>query len=238
MIDLYTSPTPNGYKVSICLEEMALKYKVHPIDLSKGQQNDPGFLYHSPNGRIPAIRDQQTSLSVFESGAILIYLAEKTGLFLPTEMKERSRVFQWLMFQMSGIGPMMGQANVFFRYFPKKIQPAINRYQAEGRRLFEVLNEHLSDTEFLCKDYSIADMATFPWVRTHRWSGIPIEGLDNLYRWIGAVRKRDAVQRGVKVPVDIGALGREHNSKEAQRFIKNARKSVVGLDKCHFDNDN
>ena len=144
MIDLYTSPTPNGHKVSIALEEMGLDYEVHIIDLRSGEQKQEPFLTHSPNGRIPAIYDRDYDLSIFESGAIMIHLAEKSGQFLPTDTVGRSRVIQWLMFQMGGIGPMMGQANVFYRYFPEKIQAAIDRYQSEGRRLFEVLNTQLS----------------------------------------------------------------------------------------------
>lgn len=149
MIDLYTSPTPNGHKVSIALEEMGLEYEVHTIDLRSGEQKQEPFLAHSPNGRIPAIYDQDYDLSIFESGAIMIHLAEKSAQFLPTDTVGRSRVIQWLMFQMGGIGPMMGQANVFYRYFPEKIQAAIDRYQSEGRRLFEVLNTQLSKTEYL-----------------------------------------------------------------------------------------
>ncbi len=152
MIDLYTSPTPNGHKVSIALEEMALDYEVHTIDLRSGEQKQEPFLTHSPNGRIPAIYDRDHDLSIFESGAIMIHLAEKSGKFLPTDTIGRSRVLQWLMFQMGGIGPMMGQANVFFRYFPEKIQPAIDRYQSEGRRLFEVLDMQLGKTEYLAGD--------------------------------------------------------------------------------------
>ena len=175
MIELYTSPTPNGYKASIALEEMEIPYNVHAIDLQAGEQKTPEFLQICPNGRIPAIVDKANDdLPVFESGAIMVYLAEQCGRFLPTEVKGRSRVMQWLMFQMGGVGPMMGQANVFYRYFPEKIQPAIDRYQSEGRRLFEVLDTQLADHEFLAGDYSIADMANWSWVRTHRWSGVDI----------------------------------------------------------------
>ncbi|MDP4917646.1 MAG: glutathione S-transferase N-terminal domain-containing protein, partial [Haliea sp.] len=173
MIDLYTAPTPNGYKASIALEEMQLPYTVHTVDIRQSEQKTPAFLAICPNGRIPAIVDRdEDDFAVFESGAILIYLAEKCGRFLPTDAKGRSQVIQWLMFQMSGVGPMMGQANVFYRYFPEKIQPAIDRYHTEGRRLFEVLDTRLADHEFLAGDYSIADMANWAWVRTHRWSGI------------------------------------------------------------------
>jgi len=229
MIELYTSPTPNGYKASIALEEMEIPYNVHPIDLQAGDQKKPEFLKLCPNGRIPAIVDtHEDDFAVFESGAIMIYLAEKCGKFLPTGTKGRSRVIQWLMFQMGGVGPMMGQANVFFRYFPEKIQPAIDRYQAEGRRLFEVMDTRLGDNEFLAGDYSIADMANWSWVRTHRWSGIDIEGLDNLSRWMGVVADRPGIQRGVKVPFDIAELMDAKREEDAEEFSRNARSMVLG----------
>jgi len=162
MIDLYTAATPNGHKVSIALEELAQPYTLKVLDLSKGEQKQPDFLAICPNGRIPAIVDRGADdFAVFESGACLIYLAEKTGQLMPTDAKGRSRVLQWLMFQMGGIGPMMGQANVFFRYFPEKIQPAIDRYQGESKRLFTVLDNHLKDHEYLAGDYSIADIANW-----------------------------------------------------------------------------
>lgn len=201
MIDLYTAATPNGHKVSIALEEMNLPYEVHALSLTRGDQKRPEFLAINPNGRIPAIVDRELDdFPVFESGAILIYLAEKTGRFLPTEVRARSRVIQWLMFQMGGVGPMMGQANVFYRYAPEKIPYAIGRYQRESRRLFEVLNTRLAEVEFLAGDYSIADMATWPWVRGHDWSGVSIDGLDHLQRWLRAVGERPAVQRGKNIP--------------------------------------
>jgi glutathione S-transferase len=207
MIDLYTSETPNGWKVSIALEEMGLPYEVRPIKLSTGEQKQDWFLKINPNGRIPAIVDRdEDNFAVFESGAILIYLAEKSGKFLPTDVRDRSLVMQWLMFQMGGIGPMMGQANVFFRYFPEKIQPAIDRYQREGRRLFEVMNKRLGEAEYLAGEYSIADMASWSWVHTYQWSGIEIDGLANLKRWLDAVGSRPAVQRGrlIPAPIDLG----------------------------------
>lgn len=229
MIELYTAPTPNGYKASIALEEMEIPYNVHPVDLREGEQRAPEYLRICPNGRIPAIIDpDEDNLPVFESGAIMIYLAEKCGKYLPTDVRGRSRVIQWLMFQMGGVGPMMGQANVFYRYFPQKIQPAIDRYQAEGRRLFEVLDKQLADNEFLAGDYSIADMANWSWVRTHSWSGISIEGLDNLARWIGTIRERPGAQRGVKVPVDIAELMDAKREEDAEEFARNARTMVVG----------
>ena len=203
MIELYTSPTPNGYKTSVTLEELQLPYNVHVINLQQNDQKKPEFLKMNPNGRIPVIIDTDEDITIFESGAQLIYLAEKTGKLMPTNIKGRSLVMQWLMFQMSGIGPMMGQANVFFRYWPEKIQPAIDRYQNEGRRLFEVMDGRLKDHEFLAGDFSIADIANWCWVRTYAWSGINVDGLDNLKRWRGQIAERPACQKGVTVPVDI-----------------------------------
>lgn len=201
MIELFTSPTPNGWKVSITLEELELPYVVRRIDLGKLEQKAPSFLAINPNGRIPAIVDHgNDDFTVFESGAILMYLAEKTGRLLPTDVKGRSRVIQWLMFQMAGIGPMMGQANVFYRYASEKIEFAIGRYQRESRRLFEVLEGRLAQDEYLAGAYSIADIATWSWVHTHEWSGVSIEGLPNLHRWLDAIRARPAVQRGLAVP--------------------------------------
>ena len=201
MIDLYTAQTPNGYKVSIALEEMELDYSVHAIELSADEQKSPDYLTINPNGRIPAIVDRSVDdFAVFESGAILIYLAEKTGLFLPTDMKKRSEVIQWLMFQMGGIGPMQGQANVFFRYYEEKMPSAIARYQNECRRLFEVLDTRLQDREYICDDYSIADMATWPWIRGYKWSGVDIEGLDNLQAWLQRLYDRPACIKGINVP--------------------------------------
>jgi glutathione S-transferase len=207
MIDLYTSETPNGWKVSIALEEMGLPYVVHPIRLSKNEQKAPAYLRINPNGRIPTIVDRDNGdFAVFESGAILIYLAEKSGRFLPADVKGRSRVMQWVMFQMGGIGPMMGQANVFFRYAPEKIPYAIDRYQREVRRLFGVLDGQLASHEYLAGDYSIADMATWPWVSGYGWSGVDVEGLPHVQRWLATVGARSAVQRGraVPAPVDLG----------------------------------
>ncbi len=229
MIQLYTAPTPNGYKASIALEEMAIPYSVHTIDLREGAQRSPEYLKICPNGRIPAIVDpEENDLAVFESGAILIYLAEKCGKFLPTDVYGRSRTIQWLMFQMGGVGPMMGQANVFYRYFPETIQPAIDRYQTEGRRLFEVLDTRLEQSEYLAGDYSIADMANWAWVRTHYWSGISIEGLTNLSRWMGDIAERPGAQRGVKVPIDIAELMDAKRKEDADEFSRNARSMVTG----------
>ncbi|MDZ5434507.1 glutathione S-transferase N-terminal domain-containing protein [Pseudomonas fluorescens] len=201
MIDLYTAATPNGHKVSIVLEELGLPYTVHALSFDKKEQKSPDFLKINPNGRIPAIVDRANGdFAVFESGAILIYLAEKTGKLLPADPKGRSVALQWLMFQMGGIGPMQGQANVFFRYFPEKLQGAIDRYQHETRRLYEVLDTRLQDVEYLAGEYSIADIATFPWVRGYEWSGVSVDGLTALQRWMATMEARPAVQRGLLIP--------------------------------------
>ena len=201
MIDLYTAPTPNGWKASVTLEELELPYEVKPVNIAAGEQKAPDYLKLNPNGRIPTIVDRaESDFAVFESGAIMIYLAERTGRLMPADMKGRSRVIQWLMFQMGGVGPMMGQANVFFRYLPEKIQPAIDRYQNESRRLFEVLNGHLADNEWLAGDFSIADIANWCWVCTHNWSGVGVDEYPHLQRWIAAIEARPAVQKGVRVP--------------------------------------
>ena len=199
MIDLYTAATPNGHKASIALEELQLPYSVHALSFDRKEQKSPAFLKINPNGRIPAIVDRDNDdFAVFESGAILLYLAEKTGQLIPSDAKGRSRVIQWLMFQMGGIGPMQGQANVFFRYFPEKLQGPIDRYQHETRRLYEVLDSRLGESEYLADDYSIADIATYPWVRIHDWAGV--EGLEHLQRWMAALDGRPAVQRGLLIP--------------------------------------
>ncbi|WP_367990092.1 glutathione S-transferase family protein [Vibrio sp. NTOU-M3] len=218
MIELYTAATPNGHKISIALEEMGLDYNVNALDISTNIQKGPEFTAINPNGRIPAIIDKDNDdFIVFESGAILLYLAEKTGKFLPTDEKARSKVIQWLMFQMGGVGPMMGQANVFYRYFPEKIQPAIDRYQNEGRRLFEVMDKQLGKSKYLAGDeYSIADIATWPWVRIYEWSGINIEGLDNLQRWLDEIATRPAVQKGLAVPTPSSETQEERAKRISQ----------------------
>jgi GST-like protein len=215
MIDLYTSPTPNGYKITILLEELGLPYTVHAIDLSSGAQKEPWFTEINPNGRIPAIVDRGNGdFPVFESGAIMIYLAERAGNLLPHDEKDRSRVIQWLMFQMGGLGPMMGQANVFSRYFPEEIPPVIDRYRRESRRLLEVLDHRLSGHEYLAGDYSIADIANFCWARIHEWPGVSIDGLTHLQRWIDLIAARPAVQRGLLIPP---------RSEDQQALIEKAR---------------
>lgn len=225
MIDLYTAATPNGHKISIALEELALPYTLHALDLAANVQKEPWFLAINPNGRIPAIVDRAAdNFAVFESGAILIYLAEKTGRLMPTDPRGRSQVLQWLMFQMGGVGPMMGQANVFFRYFPEKIQAAIDRYQGESKRLFRVLDGHLAQHEYLAGEYSIADIANWAWVRTHSWSGVDVDGLPHLQRWLALVGERPAVKRGIQLPPS--RLDRAASPEKAEQFAAEARKML------------
>jgi glutathione S-transferase len=225
VIDLYTAATPNGHKASVTLEELALPYKTHTIDLARGDQRQKPFLKLNPNGRIPVIVDRDAgNLAVFESGALMIYLAEKTGRLLPTLAAPRARVISWLMFQMGGLGPMMGQANVFHRYFPEKIQPAIDRYQNETRRLLEVLDGRLGESEWLADDFSIADIANWCWARTYKWSGVSIEGLGNLRRWLDTMKARPACRRGLDVPVPLRNL--IHDEKAAKKFAENAQKTL------------
>ena len=216
MIDLYTAATPNGWKVSIALEELGLPYRVHAIRLEKLEQKEPWFLALNPNGRIPVIVDRANSdFAVFESGAILLYLAEKTGRLLPAEPKARSVALQWLMFQMGGVGPMQGQANVFFRYAPEKIPYAIERYQKETRRLYTVLDARLRDHEYLAGEYSIADIATWPWVSIHAWSGVEIADLPALASWVERIAARPAVQRGRAVPAPVESEARAEEREKA-----------------------
>ena len=202
MITLHTAQTPHGWKASIALEELGVPYEVQAIDLAGSEQKQDWFLAINPNGRIPAIVDHAPlgggePLAVFESGAILLYLAEKTGQLMPTDARGRSVAIQWLMFQIGGVGPMMGQANVFHRYAPEKLPWAIERYQREGRRLLEVLDRRLSQSEWLAGDsYTVADIATWSWTHTHRWSGIDVTGLDHLERWHDVIAARPAVVRG------------------------------------------
>jgi GSH-dependent disulfide-bond oxidoreductase len=219
-IDLYTASTPNGWKVSVFLQEVGLQYKVHKINLSAGDQKKPEFLAICPNGRIPAIVDPSNGdFSVFETAAILLYLARKTGKLLPRDEKGESRVTQWLMFQLAGIGPMMGQANVFYRYFSEKLPSAIQRYQNECRRLFEVLEGRLKRRESLCDEYSIADIANWCWVCIYKWSGVNIEGLTNLQDWIARLAARPACQRGIEVPEPL-ILKDNNDSSEALEIAK------------------
>ncbi len=221
MIELLTAGTPNGHKVSIALEEMNIPYEFRAINLSNLEQKQPEFLALNPNGRIPVIIDHDNDdFVVFESGAILLYLAEKSGQLLPQDSKQRSQVIQWLMFQMAGVGPMMGQANVFNRYAEEKIEYAINRYTKEGRRLLAVLDQQLADKEYLVGDYSIADIATFPWARIHEWSGVDVTGLDNLQRWLALMESRPAVQRGLSVPEPVSEQETTDDKiKSIQKFV-------------------
>jgi GST-like protein len=206
------------------LEELGLPYTVHPIDLGKGEQKKPEYLKINPNARIPAIVDrEEDNFAVFESGALMIYLAEKTGRLLPTDRKERSRVLQWLMFQMGGVGPMQGQANVFLRYFPEKIPAAIQRYQNETRRLYTVLDTRLQESEYLAGDFSLADIANWAWVRAHDWAGVSVDGLTQLQRWLAAVEQRPASQRGLKVPHELkldSASMRERLAQAGQSIVQ------------------
>ena len=201
MIDFYTAPTPNGWKVAIALEEMELPYTPHVLNLSERTQHEEWFLAMNPNGRIPVIVDRDVDdLTIFETGAIMLYLAEKSGRFMPTSLKGRHAAMQWLMFQMSGIGPMQGQAVAFERYFPEDVPAARKRYHNETRRLYEVLNRHLADHEWLADEYSIADMANWSWIRSHKWARVPTEGLAHLERWMAVMAARPGCQRGVNVP--------------------------------------
>ncbi|MBC7102432.1 MAG: glutathione S-transferase N-terminal domain-containing protein [Parvibaculum sp.] len=208
MIDLYTWTTPNGRKVSIMLEEAGLPYEVHPVNIGKDEQFAPSFLKVSPNNRIPAIVDRDADagpVSVFESGAILVYLAEKTGKFLAPKGEQRAKTFEWLMWQMGGVGPMLGQANHFINTAPEKIPYAIDRYIGEGARLIKVLDKRLGEAAYMGGDYSIADMATYPWISVafdliaQAKPDVVGEGA-NVRRWLDAVGARPAVQRGMDVP--------------------------------------
>jgi glutathione S-transferase len=234
MIDLYTAPTPNGHKVSVALEELGLPYRVIAVDLTQGEQKTEAYRRINPNARIPAIVDHEpignpgdggAPFTVFESGAILLYLAERTGRLMPADPQGRSLVTQWLMFQMAGVGPMMGQANVFFRYLPEKIPSAIERYQNESRRLFEVLDRRLGEAPWLAgREYSIADIAHWCWVRTYKWSGVNIEGLPHLRRWLDAMKARPACQRGIEVPMKVASALKDDAATMA--FIERARQNV------------
>lgn len=215
MIELFTAATPNGWKASITLEELGLPYTVRKISFDAKEQKEPWYLAINPNGRIPAIVDHDNDdFAVFESGALMIYLAEKAGRLLPSDVKGRSLVIQWLMFQMGGVGPMMGQANVFYRYAPERLPYAIDRYQREVRRLFEVLDKQLAQHEYVAGDYSIADIAHWAWVHTYKWSGVSIDGLEHLARWLDLVGGRPAVQRGKDIPepTDIDDMVRKADS--------------------------
>lgn len=231
MIDLYTASTPNGHKISIALEELGLEYRVHAINLAEKEQKQSQFLAMNPNGRIPVIVDRDAeggSLTIFESGAILMYLAEKTGRLMPADTRGRYAVTQWVMFQVGGVGPMMGQAKMFYRIFPEKIQPAIDRYQSEGRRLLEVLNHQLAENEYLAGDYSIADISNWCWARIYEMCGISIEGLPHLRRWLDQLAERPAYQRGIAIPEDLSKAPEEDKAEE-QDFARGERSMIEGL---------
>lgn len=205
MIDLYTAPTPNGWKVAMALEEMNLDYKVKYVDLANEGQHTEKFLGLNPNGRIPVIVDNDANgLTIFDSNAIFFYLSEKTDALLPHRGSERHKVMQWLMFQASGIGPMQGQAVIFERYFPEDVPAARARYHNETRRLYEVMNTHLKEQKWLAENFSIADIANWSWIRSHRWARIPIEGLNHLERWMEQLRHRPACERGLNIPPSPG----------------------------------
>jgi GST-like protein len=204
LIDLYTWSTPNGRKVSIMLEESGLPYSVHPVNIGAGEQHRPEFLAINPNNRIPAIVDQDgpegRAFTLFESGAILLYLSWKTGKFLPVRATDQFEVIQWLMFQMGGVGPMFGQVHHFVRAAPEPVPYAIARYNAETRRLYGVLNGHLGNREYLGSEYSVADMATYPWVARHEWHKVDLNDFPAVKRWFDQIGTRPAVQRGMQVP--------------------------------------
>ena len=200
MIDLYTWGTPNGRKISIALEEMALPYRVVAVDIGKDQQFAPEFLAISPNNKIPAIIDRDSGLSVFESGAILMYLGDKTGKLYPTAPEKRIRIHEWLMWQMSAVGPFLGRAHYFLKYNPGKAPFAEEWFQAEARRLYGVLDRLLSDRDYMCEDYSIVDIATFPWIARFEWQRIDLNDYPNVMRWYLAIAARPAVKKGFAVP--------------------------------------
>ncbi|OKH39254.1 glutathione S-transferase [Calothrix sp. HK-06] len=199
MIDLYTFTTPNGYKPSIMLEETQLPYNIHKIDITKNDQFKPEYIAINPNSKIPAIIDQETGITVFESGAILMYLAEKTGKLLPSDQKGKYQVIEWLMLQMGSVGPMFGQLNHFKKYAPEKIPYAIERYEKETIRLYGVLDKQLSDNEYICGEYSIADIATYPWVAIYEMQGLTLDNHPHLKRWVETLQQRPAVQKGMSI---------------------------------------
>lgn len=202
MIDLYSWPAPNGHKAHILVEELEIPYRIIPIDITSGAQHQPGYRAINPNGKIPAIVDHVPldggePITVFETGAILLYLAEKESRFLPVDPRQRSEVLQWLFWQVGGLGPMMGQAQHFFRYASTPVPYAITRYQAETRRLLKVLDDRLKEREYVCGTYSITDMACFPWVRIHKMTGVSLDEFPAVQAWYGRVRARPAVGRAM-----------------------------------------
>ncbi len=208
MIDLYTWTTPNGRKVSILLEELGVPYTAHPIDITKDDQFAPDFLKISPNNKIPAIKDHDNGLCLMESGAIMWYLADKYGKFLPSDAIGRAKVHEWLMWQMGGLGPMAGQAHHFLQFNPGKAPYAETRYATEVQRLYGVLDKQLDGQDYICGDYSIADMACWPWVARYEWQRVDLTQFPNVLRWYKALRARDAVIKGYQVPKDVGEVPR------------------------------
>ena len=206
MIDLYTWTTPNGRKVSILLEELGIDYNVHSINIGKDEQHSPAFLKISPNNKIPAIVDHDTGVSLMESGAIMVYLAEKYGRFLPEGQAARAEVMQWLMWQMGGFGPMAGQAHHFLHFNPGKAAYAEERFGAEVKRLYGVLDKQLEGRDHICGEYSIADMACWPWVSRYEWQQIDLADYPNVRAWYQRLRARDAVQKGYRVPKVMGEI--------------------------------
>jgi GST-like protein len=204
VIDLYSWPAPNGQKVQILVEELGIPYRLVPINITRGDQHEASYLAINPNGKIPAIVDHApvgggAPITVFESGAVMLYLAEKENRFIPVEPRQRSEVLQWLFWQMGGLGPMMGQAQHFYRYAPELVSYGITRYQNETRRLLKVLDQRLEGRDYLCDSYSIADMACFPWIRIHKLTGVSLDDVPRVRAWYGRVRGRPAVGRGVDV---------------------------------------
>lgn len=208
MIDLYTWTTPNGRKVSILLEELGVPYTAHPIDITNDDQFAPDFLKISPNNKIPAIKDHDNGLCLMESGAIMWYLADKYGKFLPSDAIGRAKVHEWLMWQMGGLGPMAGQAHHFLQFNPGKAPYAETRYATEVQRLYGVLDKQLDGQDFICGDYSIADMACWPWVARYEWQRVDLTQFPNVLRWYKALRAREAVIKGYQVPKDVGEVPR------------------------------
>ncbi len=226
MIDLHYWPTPNGWKISIALEEMELSYRVLPVNIGRGEQLRPEFLAISPNGRMPAIVDHAPAdggppLSVFESGAILLYLGEKTGRFLPGDLRGRTEVTEWLLWQMGGLGPMLGQHGHFRLYAAEKVPYAIDRYRRETERLYGVLDRRLADREHVCGAYSIADMAIWPWIVTWKQQGIELDRFAHVRRWYDALKQRPALRRGYDV-------GKEAKRAAAAGFDEQAREHLFG----------
>jgi len=231
MIDLYYWPTPNGHKISIMLEECGLEYQVRPVDIGAGDQFAPEFLAISPNNRIPAIVDSDTGVSVFEGGAILVYLAEKAGRFLPTDTTQRFDVLQWLFWQAGGLGPMAGQLSHFVNYVQEDVPYAHKRYANEYDRLLAVMDVRLRNRDFLAGDYSIADIASFPWVLPYRRLGNDLDNFPNLRRWFDTLKERPAVQRGVNLGKGWRRNEARNEKARAMMFDQNAetvRKAAAG----------